>query len=42
MLAWLESRARHAEALGCSDDEIAERWATLFALGMYIDDSGIV
>jgi len=42
VLAWLESRARRAEALGCSDDEIAERWATLFALGMYIDDSGIV
>jgi hypothetical protein len=42
VLAWLESRARRAEALGCSDDEIAERWATLFALGMYVDDSGIV
>jgi hypothetical protein len=42
VLAWLESRARRAEELGHSDDEIAERWATLFALGMYIDDSGLV
>ena len=42
VLAWLESRARRAEELGHSDDEIAERWATLFALGMYIDDSGLI
>ena len=42
VLAWLESRAKRAEELGHSDDEIAERWATLFALGMYIDDSGLI
>ena len=39
---WLRERRAAGEALGCSDAEIDERWACLHALGMYIDDAGLI
>ena len=39
---WLRERRAAGEALGCSDVEIVERWACLHALGMYIDDAGLI
>eukprot|EP00900_Chrysochromulina_parva_P015108 jgi/Chrpa1/23599/Chrysochromulina_OHIO_Genome00026630-RA len=42
VVEWLRQRRAAGEALGCSDVEVNERWACLHALGMYIDDAGLV
>ena len=42
VIEWLRQRRARGEALGCSDAEIDECWACLHALGMYIDDAGLI
>ena len=42
VVEWLRQRRAAGEALGCSDVEIVERWACMHALGMYVDDAGLI